>query len=111
MDTKTPRMTLKILYICLSIILIKIYRQKICKELSSKMMDDQHTETISVQRVLFAVVYFCIFIDSRADLSNLTFTTMCIKESLRLHPPVLALTRYYSQDINVPEGRTVPEGN
>ncbi|KAK3529154.1 hypothetical protein QTP70_018109 [Hemibagrus guttatus] len=44
------------------------------------------------------------------DLSNLTFTTMCIKESLRLHPPVLALTRYYSQDINVPEGRTVPEG-
>ncbi|XP_053496109.1 cytochrome P450 4F3 isoform X1 [Ictalurus furcatus] len=44
------------------------------------------------------------------DLSNLTFTTMCIKESMRLHPPVLALTRYYSQDMNVPGGRTLPEG-
>ncbi|XP_026988602.1 cytochrome P450 4F3 [Tachysurus fulvidraco] len=43
------------------------------------------------------------------DLSKLTFTTMCIKESLRLHSPVLALTRYYSQGINLPEGRTVPE--
>ncbi|XP_046710651.1 cytochrome P450 4F3 [Silurus meridionalis] len=44
------------------------------------------------------------------DLSNLTFTTMCIKESMRICPPVLALTRYYSQDINVPGGRILPEG-
>ncbi|MGL5101240.1 MAG: cytochrome P450 [Plesiomonas sp.] len=32
-------------------------------------------------------------IGCRDDLSQLTFTTMCIKESLRVHPPVLALTR------------------
>ncbi|XP_072523012.1 cytochrome P450 4F3 [Salminus brasiliensis] len=45
------------------------------------------------------------------DLSNLTFTTMCIKESLRLHPPVTTITRYYSQDMSVPGGCTIPQGN
>ncbi|XP_049320521.1 cytochrome P450 4F3 [Astyanax mexicanus] len=45
------------------------------------------------------------------DLSNLPFTTMCIKESLRLHPPVTTVTRYYSQDMSVPGGCTIPQGN
>ncbi|XP_076856679.1 cytochrome P450 4F3 [Brachyhypopomus gauderio] len=45
------------------------------------------------------------------DLSSLTFTTMCIKESLRLHSPVSAVTRYYSQDMNVPGERTIPQGS
>lgn len=44
------------------------------------------------------------------DLSQLKFTTMCIKESLRLHPPVLALTRYFSQDMKMPEDRLIPQG-
>ncbi|CAK6977493.1 cytochrome P450 4F3 [Scomber scombrus] len=44
------------------------------------------------------------------DLSNLPFTTMCIRESLRLHAPVQAVTRRYTQDMPLPEGRTVPEG-
>uniref|UniRef100_A0A8D3CVR5 aromatase n=1 Tax=Scophthalmus maximus TaxID=52904 RepID=A0A8D3CVR5_SCOMX len=44
------------------------------------------------------------------DLSNLTFTTMCIRESLRLHSPVQAVTRQYTQDMALPGGRTVPEG-
>ncbi|KAK2856948.1 hypothetical protein Q5P01_005683 [Channa striata] len=44
------------------------------------------------------------------DLSSLPFTTMCIRESLRLHCPVQAVTRKYTQDMKLPGGRTVPEG-
>uniref|UniRef100_UPI003AAFBC79 cytochrome P450 4F3 n=1 Tax=Centroberyx gerrardi TaxID=166262 RepID=UPI003AAFBC79 len=44
------------------------------------------------------------------DLSNLPFTTMCIRESLRLHSPVLAVTRQYTQDMALPGDRTVPKG-
>ncbi|KAM6892996.1 cytochrome P450 4F3 [Lycodopsis pacificus] len=44
------------------------------------------------------------------DLSNLPFTTMCIRESLRLHAPVQAVTRTYTQDMALPGHRTVPKG-
>ncbi|XP_041637828.1 cytochrome P450 4F3 [Cheilinus undulatus] len=44
------------------------------------------------------------------DLSNLPFTTMCIRESLRLHSPVQAVTRKYTQDMVLPEDHTVPKG-
>lgn len=46
----------------------------------------------------------------REDLSNLPFTTMCIRESLRLHSPVQAVTRKYTQDMALPGDRTVPQG-
>ncbi|KAI4831804.1 hypothetical protein KUCAC02_001326 [Chaenocephalus aceratus] len=44
------------------------------------------------------------------DLANLPFTTMCIRESLRLHSPVLAVTRKYTKDMDLPGNRTVPKG-
>ncbi|CAL1598430.1 unnamed protein product [Knipowitschia caucasica] len=44
------------------------------------------------------------------DLSSLPFTTMCIKESLRLHSPVQAVTRKYTQDMTLPGNRIVPKG-
>ncbi|PWA32207.1 hypothetical protein CCH79_00013461 [Gambusia affinis] len=44
------------------------------------------------------------------DLSNLPFTTMCIKESLRLHSPVQAVTRKYTQDVALPGDLIVPQG-
>ncbi|XP_056286951.1 cytochrome P450 4F3 isoform X1 [Pseudoliparis swirei] len=44
------------------------------------------------------------------DLSNLPFTTMCIRESLRLHAPVQAVTRKYNQDMALPGRRIVPKG-
>uniref|UniRef100_A0A8C1U2T2 Cytochrome P450 family 4 subfamily F member 8 n=1 Tax=Cyprinus carpio TaxID=7962 RepID=A0A8C1U2T2_CYPCA len=49
--------------------------------------------------------------DEHDDLSQLPFTTMCIKESLRLHSPVLALTRYYSQNMKTPGNCIIPQGS
>ncbi|KAB0365553.1 hypothetical protein FD754_009709 [Muntiacus muntjak] len=45
------------------------------------------------------------------DLSQLPFLTMCIKESLRLHPPVAVISRRCTQDIVLPDGRVIPKGN
>ncbi|KAM4756070.1 LOW QUALITY PROTEIN: ultra-long-chain fatty acid omega-hydroxylase-like [Cyanocitta cristata] len=44
------------------------------------------------------------------DLSQLLFTTMCIKESLRLHPPVTAVSRRCTEDIPLRDGRIIPKG-
>nr|XP_048283215.1 cytochrome P450 4F3 isoform X2 [Myodes glareolus] len=44
------------------------------------------------------------------DLAQLPFLTMCIKESLRLHPPVTAISRCCTQDIVLPDGRVIPKG-
>ncbi|XP_074162470.1 cytochrome P450 4F11-like isoform X2 [Sminthopsis crassicaudata] len=45
------------------------------------------------------------------DLSQMPFLTMCIKESLRLHPPVIAISRRCTKDIQLPDGRIIPKGN
>ncbi|KAF4014430.1 hypothetical protein G4228_006701 [Cervus hanglu yarkandensis] len=44
------------------------------------------------------------------DLTQLPFLTMCIKESLRLHPPVTVISRCCTQDIMLPDGRVIPKG-
>ncbi|XP_057167570.1 cytochrome P450 4F2 isoform X4 [Ursus arctos] len=44
------------------------------------------------------------------DLAQLPFLTMCIKESLRLHPPVTVISRCCTQDIVLPDGRVIPKG-
>ncbi|XP_050002111.1 cytochrome P450 4F1 [Alexandromys fortis] len=44
------------------------------------------------------------------DLNQLPFLTMCIKESLRLHPPVPVVSRRCTQDIALPDGRIIPKG-
>lgn len=46
----------------------------------------------------------------REDLSQLPFTTMCIKESLRLHPPVTAVSRRCTEDVPLRDGRVIPKG-
>ncbi|XP_037674006.1 cytochrome P450 4F3-like [Choloepus didactylus] len=45
------------------------------------------------------------------DLAHLPFLTMCIKESLRLHPPVTGISRCCTQDVMLPDGRVIPKGN
>ncbi|XP_058244807.1 cytochrome P450 4A6-like isoform X1 [Hemibagrus wyckioides] len=44
------------------------------------------------------------------DLSKIPYTTMCIKESLRMYPPVPGMGRRLSQPITFFDGRTVPAG-
>uniref|UniRef100_A0A8C7GUI7 aromatase n=1 Tax=Oncorhynchus kisutch TaxID=8019 RepID=A0A8C7GUI7_ONCKI len=44
------------------------------------------------------------------DLSKIPYTTMCIKESLRLYPPVPGMSRKITKPITFFDGRTVPEG-
>ena len=46
----------------------------------------------------------------RDDLARLPFLTMCIKESLRLHPPVSLISRCCTQDVVLPDGRVIPRG-
>ncbi|XP_025149961.3 prostaglandin E2 omega-hydroxylase CYP4F21-like [Bubalus bubalis] len=44
------------------------------------------------------------------DLAHLPFLTMCIKESLWLHPPVAFNSRCCTQDTVLPDGRVIPKG-
>ncbi|CAF94625.1 unnamed protein product, partial [Tetraodon nigroviridis] len=44
------------------------------------------------------------------DLSKIPYTTMCIKESLRLHPPVPGISRKTTKPITFFDGRTLPAG-
>ncbi|XP_052020686.1 cytochrome P450 4F4 isoform X9 [Apodemus sylvaticus] len=44
------------------------------------------------------------------DLAQLPFLTMCIKESLRLHPPVTMVSRCCTQDVSLADGRIIPKG-
>lgn len=46
----------------------------------------------------------------RDDLTQLPFTTMCIKESLRQFPPVTLVSRRCTEDIKLPDGRIIPKG-
>uniref|UniRef100_A0A8C3TP32 CP4B1 protein n=1 Tax=Catharus ustulatus TaxID=91951 RepID=A0A8C3TP32_CATUS len=44
------------------------------------------------------------------DLGKMPYTTMCIKESLRLFPPVPAVSRQLSKPVTFPDGRSLPAG-
>uniref|UniRef100_A0A8D0KRR2 Uncharacterized protein n=1 Tax=Strix occidentalis caurina TaxID=311401 RepID=A0A8D0KRR2_STROC len=46
----------------------------------------------------------------REDLGKMTYTTMCIKESLRLFPPVPAVSRCLSKSVTFSDGRSLPAG-
>uniref|UniRef100_A0A8D0JSI4 Taurochenodeoxycholic 6 alpha-hydroxylase n=2 Tax=Sus scrofa TaxID=9823 RepID=A0A8D0JSI4_PIG len=43
-------------------------------------------------------------------LGQMPYTTMCIKEAMRLYPPVPAIIRELSKPITFPDGRSLPAG-
>uniref|UniRef100_A0A663M740 CP4B1 protein n=1 Tax=Athene cunicularia TaxID=194338 RepID=A0A663M740_ATHCN len=47
----------------------------------------------------------------REDLGKMTYTTMCIKESLRLFPPVPSVSRCLSKPVTFSDGRSLPAGD
>uniref|UniRef100_A0A8C4Y6F4 Uncharacterized protein n=1 Tax=Gopherus evgoodei TaxID=1825980 RepID=A0A8C4Y6F4_9SAUR len=66
--------------------------QKRCHEEIKDLMQDKESEEIEWE-----------------DLSQMPFSTMCIKESLRLHPPVMAVSRRCTEDIKLPDGHVLPK--
>ncbi|NWW50648.1 CP4B1 protein, partial [Pedionomus torquatus] len=45
------------------------------------------------------------------DLGKMTYTTMCIKESLRVFPPVPSVSRQLSKPVTFSDGRSLPAGS
>ncbi|KAM9688576.1 cytochrome P450 4A11-like isoform 1-T2 [Trichechus inunguis] len=43
-------------------------------------------------------------------LNRMPYTTMCIKEALRIYPPVPNISRVLSKPITFPDGRSLPKG-
>jgi cytochrome P450 len=46
----------------------------------------------------------------RNYLDQMPYTTMCIKEALRLYPPIPGVSREFSSPVTFPDRRSLPKG-
>ena len=60
-----------------------------------------------VNTLLYTTIIYIYIV--REDLSKLSYTTMCIKESLRMYPPVPYIGKELSEDFYI-EGDRIPKG-
>ncbi|XP_076775800.1 cytochrome P450 4F5 isoform X3 [Arvicanthis niloticus] len=90
--------------------------QERCRQEVLELLKDRETEEIewwawkSLLLQLLVTMLIAALLTGD-DLAQLPFLTMCIKESLRLHPPAIDVLRRCTQDIVLPDGRVIPKGN
>uniref|UniRef100_A0A674J2P9 Cytochrome P450 4B1-like n=1 Tax=Terrapene triunguis TaxID=2587831 RepID=A0A674J2P9_9SAUR len=71
-------------------------------------VDSQHSHCLPV--LLHREGCHSISLACRDDLGKMPYTTMCIKESMRIFPPVPLVSRQLSKPITFHDGRYLPEG-
>eukprot|EP00069_Balaena_mysticetus_P007368 bmy_19202T0 len=74
-------------------------------EADTFMFEGHDTTSSGLSWVLFNLAKY-----PEDDLTQLPFTTLCIKESLRQFPPVTLISRRCTEDIKLPDGRIIPKG-
>uniref|UniRef100_A0A3Q3E0W4 Cytochrome P450, family 4, subfamily T, polypeptide 8 n=1 Tax=Hippocampus comes TaxID=109280 RepID=A0A3Q3E0W4_HIPCM len=83
--------------------------QKICREEVTQVLGDKDTVDCSMIGWLWGSHFMMAIVWE--DLANMPYTTMCIKESLRLYPPVPVVSRKLTKPMTFFDGRTLPEGS
>ncbi|KAK2497021.1 hypothetical protein MC885_017022 [Smutsia gigantea] len=78
-------------------------------EADTFMFEGHDTTSSGLSWVFFNLAKYPEY-QEKDDLTQLPFTTMCIKESLRQFPPVTLVSRRCTEDIKLPDGRTIPKG-
>ncbi|OXB78944.1 UNVERIFIED_CONTAM: hypothetical protein H355_013824 [Colinus virginianus] len=79
-------------------------------EVDTFMFEGHDTTASAVSWLLYSMALHPEH-QAREDLGKMTYSTMCIKESLRLFPPVPAVSRNLSKPVTFSDGRSLPEGS
>ncbi|XP_035881935.1 cytochrome P450 4B1-like isoform X2 [Phyllostomus discolor] len=106
---------------------IKLSDRDLRAEVDTFMFEGHDTTTSGISWFLYCMALYpehqhrcreeiCQILGSRdsfqwEDLAKMNYLTMCIKESLRLYPPVPQVYRQLSKPVTFVDGRTLPAGS